>query len=190
MEQSNGGKLKLEVEEKMADLRTELERKKGTIKDYEKLMRHLGKKIPVEFENVDGESDIFEFAPITYEIYMKFMGIARVSTLIKEGKIDEIDEETLSVSFNCFVDVVENSYPSWGRKVCEQFVSNNFDGMMDVMEKIMPQTKKTDKDIKDLQAKLSNVGRKDGDQGKEETKPKEESKPDTATDKKPSAEQE
>lgn len=155
----------------MADIRTEIERKKGSIKDYEKLRRHLGKKIPVEFENVEGEKDTFEFAPITYEIYMKFMGIAKVSTALKEGNVDEIDEETLKSAFSCFVDVVENSYPSWGREVCEQFVSNNFDSMMDVMDRIMPKTKKSATEIKELQARLTNVGRKDGEGEGKETKP-------------------
>jgi len=136
-----------------------LEKNKDTIKDYEKLKRHLAKKIEVKLTNDDGEVDIFEFYPATYDIYSRFMTIAPMIDDAEEGAVSgEFAEKLLEV----FVDIVKESYPDWPDEICKQFVGNNMESMMGIIEKIMPETPKDTKRLKKFQKQLGHLQAKAG----------------------------
>jgi hypothetical protein len=138
----------------MEEILKQLEEKKDSIKDYEKLKRHLGSKIKVNFKNEEGQEDDFEFIPANYELYSKFMALAPA---IEKG----VDKEALEASMDLLVTVVKQSYPDWPDEAAKQFVATNFDGMMDVLEKLMPKTKRDVKDLKKIQQQLKFIGQGD-----------------------------
>ena len=143
------------VEKNEEDVFAILEKNKDAIEDYDKLRRHLGKRIAHKFKNDDGTVDTFYFKPLDYEMYFKFVSYAKN---LKSGSLSNLESETLRGLFELLVDVVANSYPSWPRVVCKEFVANNIDEMLNVMDKLMPKAPKRRRDIKKLQRQLGMIG--------------------------------
>lgn len=129
----------------------ELEKNREKIKDYDKLMRHLRRKVKITLENEEGQKDDFEFYPASFETYAKFMSLA---TMMEDKKVDpEVGKKMLEV----MAFVVKESYPDWPDEVCNQFVANNFSSMFEIMEKIMPEKPSDVERIKRIQKQYNRL---------------------------------
>jgi hypothetical protein len=132
------------MEEKKDPLKI-LEENKDKLADYEKLKRHLGKKIPHEFGE-EGNKDIFEFRPISYDLYVRFMSLT--------DALSAFDEKAVKSLMEVMVELVLESYPGWPKEVAEQFVATNFEEIMNLLEKLMPKGKGDVRDLKKIQQQL------------------------------------
>lgn len=153
----------------MVDYMKILEESKGKISDasYKKLQRHLGKKIAHKFINREGEEDTFEFLPASYDLYVDFMGLSSIMD-------DEDDAKMMEGAMKLMISVVERSYPDWPEELTKQFIANNFETMMAVIQSIMPKDKGGVKSIKKIQQQLKFVKeeRKKSKEKNVETDPK------------------
>jgi hypothetical protein len=91
------------------DIYEYLQQNKDSVKDYDKLMRHMGKKVKFLVKNKDGEEDEFEFAPLNYELYLKFTMLGKIMEKFKpeegdENSLEMLDESTLKVLFDTLAD--------------------------------------------------------------------------------------
>ena len=105
------------------------------IQDYEKIQRHIGRKIKHAFKNADGTEDTFEFVPASVEIYSKFTALFKYKDDIDGIKITP---ESLSILMDILKTVVKSSYPSWPDELCESFITQNLEEMSQVLLKILP----------------------------------------------------
>jgi hypothetical protein len=125
------------------------EKNRDKIKDYDKLSRHLRRKVKVEITNEEGIKDEFEFYPASFEVYSRFMILA------PQLENDKFSEESGKQLLDIMALIVKESYSDWPDDVCKQFVANNFESLMDVMERIMPQSKTDVDKIKKIQKKYN-----------------------------------
>jgi hypothetical protein len=128
-----------------------LEENKDKIKDYEKVRRHLGKKVEFRVTNENQEKDSFYFNPISYEMYLEFSAMANTF------KEDDHSPEAMKASFDFMKKIVLESYPDWPEEIAKQFVADHLDGMMTVLEQLLPATMKDVKDMKTMQRKLNQM---------------------------------
>jgi hypothetical protein len=125
-----------------------LEENKDKIKDYDKVRRHLGKKVEFRVKNENEEVDSFYFNPISYELYLEFTAMANT---FKE----EQSPEAMKASFDFIKKIIMESYPDWPEEVAKQFLADHLDGMMNVLEQLLPATMKDVKDMKTIQRKIN-----------------------------------
>ena len=108
--------------------------------DLEKLKRHLIKPIALEIENEDGAKDVFYFKPLNIEQQAIMFEVSK-KVKPKEGELPNMDRESVREMSDLFVDLVMSSLDGIDKESAYQFVSDNFDQLMDKIDKLVPQSK-------------------------------------------------
>lgn len=134
--------------------------------------RMFNKPIKKKLLDKEGEEVEFEFLPLNAEQFASYSELSRKSYEAIEAKKKELgvkeltkeqagmivmNKEHLSSMFEILTDVVMNSYPELKQNVASQFVVDNFDQLMDIIEDLSPIAEKNARTsalqkIKDLQS--------------------------------------
>jgi len=105
----------------------------------EQFERHIGRKIPIEIINSEGQKDIFYFKKINLIQLAALLDVAKKFGKDKELDTSKLDKEDLVKIQELLANMVRESYPEINSEIANDFVSENFEKLFESLDKLMPQ---------------------------------------------------
>jgi thioredoxin-like negative regulator of GroEL len=114
------------------------------------IKKHLTPDVPFVLKNEDGTTDTIMLKPLNTAQQALTVKISKKLKKLNENK-EDIDEESVTEMFDLFKNIIKKSTSGQGEldeETLDNFVASNFEGLMEVLDKLIPQSK--DKDKADL----------------------------------------
>lgn len=124
--------------------------------DLEIIKKHISKPVPFMLKCDDGSEDIINLKPISvaqqtqlFLIHKKFKKLGLGEEGDTEEKMMNVDDEGMkeatTEAFDFFVELLIKSMPNITKDLAEDFVSSNFDNLMEFVPNLIPKTKSQSK---------------------------------------------
>jgi len=96
-----------------------------------KFRRHTGKSVKFKVKNEQGDEDEFELLPMNVEEFAQFIVIAEE---LNKDTSKSMAKELITL----YKDLIKRSYPNLPEDVVDGFLINNFESIMDTLQKLVP----------------------------------------------------
>lgn len=124
--------------------------------DLEIIKKHISKPVPFTLKCDDGTEDVINLKPISVAqqtqllfIHKKFKKLDLSTEGDIEDKIMKVNDKDMTEvtieAFDFFVVLLMKSMPELVKEVAEDFVSSNFDSLMEFIPNLVPKTKSQSK---------------------------------------------